>query len=200
MSSSNEYSKLSKELSKLINKKDKKNEGIFFTPPSIINKTFEVLEPYMENIKTVLEPSCGSCEYINSLSKKYGNEIDEILGIEMNKTIYDKIKDLYTNSNNIKIIKNDFLKWTAINKYDLVIGNPPFFVMKMCNLKEEYEDLESYIDYFDGRPNIFILFIIKSLELLKENTGILSFVLPKTFLIVYIMINFVNIFIINLQL
>ncbi|GAF99257.1 unnamed protein product, partial [marine sediment metagenome] len=36
-------------------------------------------------------------------------------------------------------------------------------------------------DYFDGRPNIFIIFIIKSLLLLNDN-GILSFVLPKSFL------------------
>ena len=39
----------------------------------------------------------------------------------------------------------------------------------------------SYYNYFDGRPNIFILFIIKSLSLLN-NKGILTFVLPKNFL------------------
>lgn len=38
-----------------------------------------------------------------------------------------------------------------------------------------------YNNYYDGRPNIFILFIIKSLNLLNDN-GILSFVLPKNFL------------------
>jgi adenine-specific DNA-methyltransferase len=39
----------------------------------------------------------------------------------------------------------------------------------------------TYYNYFNGRPNIFILFIIKSLNLLNPN-GILSFVLPKNFL------------------
>jgi adenine-specific DNA-methyltransferase len=38
-----------------------------------------------------------------------------------------------------------------------------------------------YYKYFEGRPNIFILFIIKSLCILNDN-GILSFVLPKSFL------------------
>jgi adenine-specific DNA-methyltransferase len=38
-----------------------------------------------------------------------------------------------------------------------------------------------YYKYFDGRPNIFILFIIKSIQLLNNN-GILSFILPKNFL------------------
>ena len=40
-----------------------------------------------------------------------------------------------------------------------------------------------YYDYFEGRPNIFILFIIKSLELLNKD-GIMSFVLPKNFLLI----------------
>jgi len=60
-------------------------------------------------------------------------------------------------------------------KFDLIIGNPPYFVMKKIDVEK------SYYNYFDGRPNIFILFIIKSLELLN-NKGIISFVLPKNFL------------------
>ena len=40
---------------------------------------------------------------------------------------------------------------------------------------------EDYYKYFEGRPNIFIIFIIKSLKLLKTN-GILSFILPLNFL------------------
>ena len=38
-----------------------------------------------------------------------------------------------------------------------------------------------YWEYFDGRPNIFILFILNSLEKLEEG-GIISFILPKNFL------------------
>ena len=58
--------------------------------------------------------------------------------------------------------------------YDLIIGNPPYFVIPK-NIVDK-----KYFDYFDGRPNIFILFIIKSLSLLNKN-GILSFILPKNF-------------------
>jgi adenine-specific DNA-methyltransferase len=47
--------------------------------------------------------------------------------------------------------------------------------MKKCDV-DQY-----YYKYFEGRPNIFIIFIIKSLKLLKKN-GILSFVLPLNFL------------------
>ena len=165
------YSKLSYELTKKISKDEKKKNGIYFTPPETINKTINLLEPYMKNIKEVLEPSCGSCEYILSLNEKYKNI--KITGIELNNTIYESIKTI--ENNNIKVYNENFLEYKEDIKYDLIIGNPPYFVMKKTDVDNQY------YKYFEGRPNIFILFIIKSLRILSDN-GILSFVLPKSFL------------------
>jgi len=78
-------------------------------------------------------------------------------------------------TSSLTILNEDFLKVSIVTNYDFIVGNPPYFVMK----KEQVD--KSFYDYFDGRPNIFILFIIKSLGLLKEN-GILAFVLPQNFL------------------
>jgi type I restriction-modification system DNA methylase subunit len=164
------YSELSINLTKKINSNDKKNNGIYFTPPETIIKNITILEPYMEHIKTVLEPSCGSCEYILMLDQKYNLNIT---GIEIHKVIFDSIKSI--EKCNITLHNENYLTYTTDNKFDLIIGNPPYFVMN----KDEVDN--SYYDYFDGRPNIFILFIIKSLQLLNTN-GILSFVLPKNFL------------------
>lgn len=166
-----DYSKLSYKLTNKISKDEKKNNGIYFTPPKTINNNLKLLESYMKDIKDVLEPSCGSCEFINTLSKKFENlQID---GVEFNKNIYESIKPI--NSDKINIYHQDFLKFTTDKKYDLIIGNPPYYVMK----KKDVDD--KYYDYFEGRPNIFILFVIKSLSLLRDN-GILSFVLPKNFM------------------
>ena len=165
------YSKLSLDLTKKIDKKIKKNNGIYFTPPKTINKNLDLLQTYIKKFKTVLEPSCGSCEYILKLREKYSNV--KITGIEYNKTIYESIKELQNEKT--QIINGDFLVYKSDIKYDLIIGNPPYFVLKKNTIDK------SYYDYFDGRPNIFIIFIIKSLLLLNEN-GILSFVLPKSFL------------------
>ena len=167
------YSELSITLTKEINKVDKKKGGIFFTPPTTIIKNIEFLEPYLKNIKTILEPSAGSCEYIKHIDG-YIKDVD-ISGIEYNETIFNSIKNLTLVNNIINIENEDFLTYTPNKKYDLIIGNPPYFVMKK-------KDVNSYYyDYFSGRPNIFILFIIKSLKLLNQD-GILSFVLPKSFL------------------
>jgi len=165
------YSVLSQDLTKQIGKMEKKNDGIYFTPPTTIMKNIDALKKYMKNVKNVLEPACGSCEYITLLNNRYADLM--ITGIEYNKTIFESIKHL--EGNNISLYNEDYLTYTNENKYDLIIGNPPYYVMKK-------KDVEScYYDYFDGRPNIFILFIIKSLELLSDN-GILSFILPKNFL------------------
>jgi len=164
------YSNLSYELTKKISKDEKKDNGIYFTPPKTVNKTIHLLEPYMKNIFNILEPSCGSCEYILSLNEKYKNI--KITGIELNNTIYESIKSI--ENTNIKIYNENFLEYREDKKYDLIIGNPPYFVMKKTDVDNQY------YKYFEGRPNIFILFIIKSLNILNDN-GILSFVLPKSF-------------------
>lgn len=160
------YSELSIGLTKQIDKNEKKCDGIYFTPPETIRKNMEYLKPYMENINDVLEPSCGSCEYISAIKNYDVN----ITGIEYNNTIYESIKNLHPN-----LIHDDFITHSFDKTFDLIIGNPPYFVMKKENVDKEYHK------YFDGRPNLFILFIIKSLHLLNTN-GILSFVLPKSFL------------------
>ena len=120
------FSKLSKTLTSQLSKSDKKADGIFFTPPNDINNILSLLEPYMNDITSILEPSCGSCEFINRIGATYGNK--EITGIEYNKFIYDSIK--YMESDDIKLLHEDFLELKMDNKYDLIIGNPPFKVMK----------------------------------------------------------------------
>ena len=48
------FSKQSKQLTKELSKEDKKNNGIYFTPPSIIAKMMNILFPYFKNITNVL--------------------------------------------------------------------------------------------------------------------------------------------------
>jgi type I restriction-modification system DNA methylase subunit len=165
------YSTLSVSLTKTLNKNEKKEQGIYFTPPATIYKNIEILEPFMSVISTVLEPSCGSCEFVNALNATYPHL--QITAIENNENIYNEIKQITNDKIDIKHM--NYFKYNPAQKYDLIIGNPPYFVMK----KQEVHS--SYYKYFDGRPNIFILFIIKSLSLLNDN-GLLSFVLPKSFL------------------
>ena len=167
-----DYSELSEKLTKMLSISEKKENGIYFTPPSSIQKNIEILKPYFKDIVTILEPSCGSGEYITALYNLDSNF--NITAIEFNKHIYDAIKLKLMTHKNLDIMNMDFLKYNTGKRYDLIIGNPPYYVMKKKDVDKKY------LKYFDGRPNIFVLFIVKSLELLSEN-GILSFILPKSF-------------------
>lgn len=166
-----EYSKLSKELTKNLPKTDKKEGGIYFTPPSCVEENLTLLSSYLEESATILEPSCGSCEYVKAIRDKYPDML--ITAIENNKQIYDAI--LPMGGENLEIIYGDYLKYESKKKYDVIIGNPPYFVLKKEKVDKEY------FKYFEGRPNIFVLFIAKSLTLLNEK-GVLSFILPSCFL------------------
>jgi len=149
-----DYSELSHTLTKNISKTEKKINGIFLTPRKTIYDNLKYLEPYIKNVENVLEPSCGSCEYVLALNKY--NKNFKKTGIEFNKTVFKSIKQL--ENNNITLFNEDYLLYDTSMKYDLIIGNPPYFVMK-----KKHVDM-SYYNYFNGRPNIFVLFIIKSLN------------------------------------
>lgn len=164
------FTELSRKLTKQLSKEEKKEYGIFLTPLTTIQKNIEFLSPYIKNGMSVLEPSCGSCHFIFSLLEKYDLNIT---GVEFNKKIFDSITKYETDK--VRLYHRDFIKFGELDTYDLIIGNPPYFVMKKTDVPSMYHK------YFDGRPNIFIIFIIKSLHLLKKD-GILSFVLPKSFL------------------
>ena len=178
-----QYSVVSKELTAALSKTDKKDNGIYFTPPSCVHHNIKLLLPYLPKKVTsnakfrILEPSFGSGEYITALRASF--PVSDITGVEKNKTIFDAVVQKYFPTTmptpGITLLNADFLAYESSTPYNLIIGNPPYFVMK----KEEVD--ASYQQYYDGRPNIFILFIIKCLRMLASG-GIMSFVLPKSFL------------------
>ena len=174
-----QFSELSEKLTKKLKKIIKKKEGIFFTPFNIIKKSIDLVIKYCtENnitINDILEPSCGSCEFIKYINNIYTNiNID---GIEYNDDIYNEIEKInFGNNNSVEIINEDYLEYDNNNemKYDLIIGNPPYFVISKKDIHIKYDTI------YDGRPNIYLIFIMNSLLKLNKN-GILLFILPKSF-------------------
>lgn len=173
------FSDLSKKLTKSLSKDEKKNGGIFFTPPACVADIILRLRAFEEKrnrpFETILEPSCGSGEFISALAREYPRS--DITGIEYNHDIYSEVSQHFSAVTNVRIQHGDFLTYAdaAPAAPDLIIGNPPYYVMKKEEVAPEYHP------FFDGRPNIFILFIIKSAKLLREN-GVLCFVLPSSFM------------------
>jgi hypothetical protein len=61
------------------------------------------------------------------------------------------------------------MKYKSETKFDCIIGNPPYFVIKDKNPK-----------CMIGRPNIYVAFLYKCLEEHLENKGYLGFILPTS--------------------
>lgn len=176
MSLNNQYSELTITVTSQLSKSEKKDYGIFITPKVIITKLFDSVLQYISNeninIKRILEPSCGTCEIINYCDiLHYDVEID---GIEYNDKIFNSIQNL-TFKNKVNLIHKNFMEYNSAEEYDFIVGNPPYFVCKKSDIPSKYHE------FCTGRPNIFGLFIIHSLSMLKSG-GILAFVIPKSFM------------------
>ena len=175
----NQYSELTLTLTKQLSKAEKKEYGIFITPRSIIKQLYQSImsiDPInIPHFKNILEPSCGTCEILNYFSENLNNINFDC--IEYNETIFDAIKSMPCNNvtNTVSFYKMDFMDYTSDKLYDLIVGNPPYFVCKKTQVPNEFNE------FITGRPNIFGLFILKSITLLKP-TGILAFIIPRSFL------------------
>ena len=106
------FSKLSLDLTKDIDKDIKKNSGIFFTPPATISTTLQYLKEYNINFNRILEPSCGSCEFITQINKLYPTA--HITGIELNQHIFNSIKSCTVCKNVI----NRFIFFRRLNCFN----------------------------------------------------------------------------------
>ena len=159
-----EFRSISHELHHILSKADRQAEGIFFTPKKQRDRLFEVLETHKIRPSTVLEPSFGSGEFLYDVQERWSTAT--CVGVEFNKTIFNKFKA----PPRCSVVNADFLTYKSEPAYDLILGNPPYFVVK-----------EKDPACMTGRGNIFVQFIYKCLVQHLKPDGILAFILPTSF-------------------
>ena len=168
-----QFSELSIDVTRKLSKKEKQDYGFFVTPRAILEQLFTCIQQHLIlNSIDIIEPSCGTCEIVNWIDKVFDNV--NIDAVELNQTVFESIQPL-TFKNNVTLMNKNFMSLGKAKQYDLLITNPPYFV---CDKK--YVPLE-YKEYISGRPNIFGLFIVHSIHLVKPG-GLLAFILPKSFM------------------
>jgi adenine-specific DNA-methyltransferase len=84
-----------------------------------------------ENIKDILEPSCGDGVFIDGLIKTgYIDKITSITAIEIEKSEAKKLKNHVIDEKKVNVLNKDFFdfykQYSDKNKYDLILGNPPY--------------------------------------------------------------------------
>jgi len=130
----------------------KKSNGIYFTPKNIRQLLVDKLETWLDSTSplNILEPSTGSGEFIYTLSKKFNNS--HIDGVELNQELSTHCQTKFSKNTKIRIYQSDFLELDVTKKYDLIVGNPPYFEIKKNDLK--YKGFGSVIS---GRIYIYSL-------------------------------------------
>ena len=145
----------------------------YYTPSIIARKMWGLAYKYGFKGGMVLEPSCGIGEFI-----KYAPNQSEVVGYETNPVsakianiLYPQAKIVNNYFETIFIKNNDSIKdkISGLQKYSLVIGNPPYGTMEGIYAgmgEEKYANAENFIDYF----------ILRGLDLL-ESGGLLIYII-----------------------
>ena len=164
------FSALSTTLNTKLSKEERQNNGIFFTPLNARNLLFSIIKGFTTEPVTILEPSFGSGEFLQDCLTEFPKGL--LTGVELHSVIYETVSnsELYlSNKTKLRLLNEDFLKVKG-GMYDLILGNPPYFVTK-----------DKDPNCMTGRGNIFVQFIYKCLTQHLKPDGILAFVLPTSF-------------------
>ena len=199
----------------MVSVKVKKDIGMFYTREDNVTNYMIVLSNINSRMK-ILEPSCGSGIFaLNILDKiiNKSNDIEEDLinfftnihcnDFDMNackiteinilaKSI-DVIKKIYKKNSSFKLPKlnitcSDFIDFKDKEKYDLVIGNPPyvtFYGKRSRNMTEEKRRRFNSFDFVinkngNNKFNMLMFFVENGLKSLKKN-GKLVFIIDFAF-------------------
>ncbi len=157
---------------------ERNNEEAFYTNKSLLNYIYKELPDINKREIRILEPSAGVGNFIPYIVSKYSNIEKVIIDVvDINKLSLEILKKMLTIMDipdNIvfNFINDDFLLHKFEQKYDLVIGNPPFLKLAKNNKK-----LKEYRKYSinDESNNTSSYFLEKS-TMLGEN---IVMIMPK---------------------
>lgn len=160
-----------------------KSKGSFYTPKALARWMVFYLSSSISRDSTILEPSCGDGIFVDALNDLTGSNKFELDAIELDEEVLRSIP----RSNNIlntNFFAYDFLFWKAPNKYDLVIGNPPYIVKKLLSTLQAEQCKKIHSEHNlknHAVSNIWTSFLLKSSSLLSAK-GVIAFVLPAEIL------------------
>jgi len=168
--SPNEFRPNSISFNQSLSKEIRQATGIFFTPKKARDLLFQKLTDLgITNPTSILEPSYGTGEFLLDARLQYPEA--KLHGIEMNAALVKDSMKTFRSMRGVNLKESDFLNWHSPLKMDLIVGNPPYFVVPATADTKHVAT---------GRPNIYILFLRKCLEEHLSPEGHLAFIIPTS--------------------
>jgi len=168
-----EFRDSSKTFNKKLSKDVRSAQGIYFTPKRARDLLFEKLQEFGVAPKRILEPSFGSGEFLLDARQRY--PAAELVGVEKNEELFKSVTCA-----GAELVRGDFLTW--VGNADLIIGNPPYFLMKTDDMSatEKKAFALKNAACMTGRPNIYVAFLYKCVEQHLDDGGFLAFIVPTS--------------------
>lgn len=133
---------------------------------------------------TVLDPGCGEGLFIDGVirwCRRFKRPIPKIVGIELHPERFKEAKRKFHKYSSIEIREADFLIESK-EKFDFIVGNPPYVSIGHLSLEEKNNYRERY-STARGRFDLYMLFFEQALRQLSEG-GRLVFITPEKYLYV----------------
>lgn len=166
---------------------DQKLKGAYYTPLQLA----EIMVGYYSDcaFDKVLEPSCGDGVFLDSLQKaNMLSSVGELVAVEIEKEEAGKVAKKYECEHNVRVLQKDFFDFyketTPDDKYDLIVGNPPY--IRYQYLSEKQRNIQAQILTSHGMKsnkliNAWVAFLVACVQLLAQNGKVL-FVIPAEIL------------------
>ena len=146
----------------------RKKLGQYMTP-SLVSKHL-VSELDIQPNERVLDPAVGTGELLFHALLSQPDAYYE--GWDVDKHVLDYARQNLPSG--IPLESKSALEALPLEKWDVIIANPPYFEMKLNDAQKAY-----FAPVMGGRPNIFTLFFYQAMCLLKEG-GRLGFIVPPS--------------------
>lgn len=166
---------------------EQKLRGAYYTPQQLATDMVRLFET--DDIKSVLEPSCGDGVFLDALSEaRLLGKIHSIEAVEIEEDEVKKVRGRYDNAPQVRVFNEDFFDFykekLGKKTYDLVLGNPPY--IRYQYLQEKQRECQAQILKSHGMKsnkliNAWVAFMVACIQLLSEK-GKIAFVIPAEIL------------------
>jgi methylase of polypeptide subunit release factors len=181
----------------LIPDNDRKLNGAFFTPTYIVDYIIDEIRP-KENDRNI-DPSSGCGAFLIGLAEYYHKHYkksvkqtvkENIFGTDILPYNIERAKRLLSiyalqygeilEETDFNLYQRDSLRYQWYEKYDNVVGNPPY--VKFQDLSDENREylVEHWKTIEKGTFNLYFAFFELGYDLLKEN-GQLGYITPNNY-------------------
>jgi len=160
----------------------KRSLGAVYTPEKISDFMVSLAGPPLGERWNVLEPACADAPFLQAFAQRWGRH-HCLTGVELNLEADKAFAVLHA-----RHVHTDYLLWEPEERFDLVIGNPPYGIIGnashypihgLLDVKQQYKQR---FQTWHGKYNVYGAFIEHSVHLLREGEQ-LVLVVPSTWLV-----------------